>query len=288
MSHAASAAVWRADVRPAPLKLCALALADWCNATSGELFPSMQAIAGKIGVSRSQAQRLMRQLIDDGLVTVVANAGGGKPGTTPRYRLNLERFASMPQTGRVDATPTGSTDATPTDSADATPTGRTDATGSVDATGRMDAQEGSHGCDGRGSADAALTGIYPLKNRNSQRANARKSAAAKAKSQSATPNTGAEHPLFGEFWSGYPRHEKRKDAAKAFAKIDPTRQVLDAMLTAIDAQGLHAKCQRGEGRFVPHPSTWLNGERWKDEQRSGGASPFIGDQTGRVGNGVAL
>lgn len=116
-------AVWRAKISPTSLKLTALSLADQCNDDGGSLHPSMQTIAGRVGVSRAQAQRLVHTLVDMGLLSVVANANGGRPGTTPRYQLHLDRLALL-QTGNAGET------------------------GSAHATGHTDAQEGSHGCTG--------------------------------------------------------------------------------------------------------------------------------------------
>lgn len=156
MSVQAMDTVWRADLRPTTLKLTALALADWCDPDGSRLFPSMQAVGEKVGVSRSQAQRLMRELIEAGLLQVEANANGGRPGTTPHYRLRLDRIANLPQTGSADAIPTGSANAT----------------GSTGATGRMDAQTGSTGAMGgvapmrqTGSTGATLTVSEPPVNR---------------------------------------------------------------------------------------------------------------------------
>ena len=116
-----------------------LALADWSD-DAGRCFPSMGAVAKKMRVSRSQAQRTVHGLIGKGFLAVTDNANGGPPGSTRHYRIALDRL-------------TGSTDAAPT--------GRMDATGSTDATGRMDAQDGSHGCTETGRMDATQTVIEP-------------------------------------------------------------------------------------------------------------------------------
>lgn len=141
--------VWAAAIGPPTNKLALLALADWCNNEGGSLHPSQQSIADKVGVSRSQAQRIVRGFVEQGLLSVVANQFGGAPGSTPHYRLHLDVIAKLPRTGRTDAAPTDSVDAIPTGSADATPTDSTHATGSAGATGSMDALEGSHGSRGR-------------------------------------------------------------------------------------------------------------------------------------------
>lgn len=172
-------AVWAAPIGPPTAKLVLLALADWASDDGGSLHPSLQSIADKVGVSRSQAQRIVRGFIDEGLLSVVANRFGGAPGCTPQYRLHLDRLGAL-ATDSVSATPGGRTHAAPTDSADATPTGSIHATGSVGATGSTDAQDGSHGCGGRvapmrqtGSTGATQTIIEPSKNHQRERAQAR-------------------------------------------------------------------------------------------------------------------
>lgn len=125
-------AVWGSRISPTSLKLTALCLADMCNDEGGSLHPSMSTIAARVGVSRSQAQRLVHTLMDAGLLSVLANADGGRPGMTPRYHLHLDRL--QPEK-----------------------TGSTDATGRIDATGSADAAEGSHGRTG-GVAPMRQTG----------------------------------------------------------------------------------------------------------------------------------
>jgi hypothetical protein len=70
---------------------------------------------------------------------------------------------------------------------------------------------------------------------------------------------------FKTFYSAYPRKVAPDAARKAFDKRDVTDELLALMLAAIEAQGLKAKCDAGEARFVCHPATWLNEGRWKDD-----------------------
>lgn len=75
----------------------------------------------------------------------------------------------------------------------------------------------------------------------------------------------AEPAEFEDFWRAYPRKVGKDAALKAFRKRKVTAELLAEMLQAIVAQGLVEKCRAGEERFVPHPATWLNEGRWKDE-----------------------
>ncbi len=76
-------------------------------------------------------------------------------------------------------------------------------------------------------------------------------------------------PRFDQFWRVYPRKVKRQDAAKAFAKLNPPPELLATILAAVDAQqrrGCLEPRTTSDGRStVPHPTTWLNGQRWADE-----------------------
>lgn len=84
--------------------LVLLALADWADDV-GRCWPSMSAIGEKCRLSRSQALRVAHKLIDDGFLIVEGNSNGGAPGNTRRYRIAVERLTgSVGATGSVDAT----------------------------------------------------------------------------------------------------------------------------------------------------------------------------------------
>lgn len=72
------------------------------------------------------------------------------------------------------------------------------------------------------------------------------------------------HPLFARFWSAYPRRVGKPAAARAFARHDPSEELLAAMLAAIDRQRKSDQWTKDGGEFIPHPSTWLNQRRWED------------------------
>lgn len=68
---------------------------------------------------------------------------------------------------------------------------------------------------------------------------------------------------FDEFWAAYPRKTDKAKSKTAWAKATKKKPA-----TALIAAALHyAHAKRDtEQRFILHPSTWLNGERWEDEQ----------------------
>lgn len=138
MSVRVMALVWERFPSGGTELLAMLALADWASDQGGNCHPSMAAIARKLRVTRSSAQRTIHRLINASWLHVTGGHAGGAPGTTRHYRINLEQLMA-----------TGSTDATPT--------GRTHATGSKSATGSADAADGPHGCTKTGSAGATQT-----------------------------------------------------------------------------------------------------------------------------------
>ena len=68
---------------------------------------------------------------------------------------------------------------------------------------------------------------------------------------------------FCEFYELYPKKTHRVDAFKAWIKLDNVPEFHRKIMTALSAQ--IANNWRGiEQRFIPDPSTWLNGQRWND------------------------
>ena len=71
--------------------------------------------------------------------------------------------------------------------------------------------------------------------------------------------------LFDIFWKSYPRKVNKTYACKVFKRINPSKQLLEKILSAIEEQKNTVDWKKENGQFIPHPSTWLNGERWRDE-----------------------
>lgn len=70
---------------------------------------------------------------------------------------------------------------------------------------------------------------------------------------------------FGMFWAAYPNKTAKQAAAKAFAKVAPSADLLDEMLQAIARQKTWPKWVKDGGQYIPNPATWLNGEQWLNE-----------------------
>lgn len=64
------------------------------------------------------------------------------------------------------------------------------------------------------------------------------------------------------FWPAYPRGDGRKAALKAWLKVKPSEALVVVILAALTRQ--LPKWAAGDAKYIPHASTWLNGERWND------------------------
>jgi len=69
---------------------------------------------------------------------------------------------------------------------------------------------------------------------------------------------------FARFWAVYPRRVKRVLAEKAWAKHKPDEQLTRRIVRAVELQILHT-WRDAEMDKIPHPTSWLNAERWDDE-----------------------
>jgi len=72
--------------------------------------------------------------------------------------------------------------------------------------------------------------------------------------------------MFDTFWKAYPKKVSKGYARKVFNQIKPSEELLDKMLSAIAEQVGAEQWMKDNGRYIPNPATWLNGERWEDEQ----------------------
>ena len=74
-----------------------------------------------------------------------------------------------------------------------------------------------------------------------------------------------ECPFFNEFWKAYPRKTKRKDTLKLWLKNKMGARELEIIKQALNWQTETKQWKMG---IIPHPTTYLNQERWNDEPES--------------------
>lgn len=77
------------------------------------------------------------------------------------------------------------------------------------------------------------------------------------------PKTEAEvDRVFGIFWAAYPRHIARAKARQSFEKA--IAKVSASVI--VEAAGRYRRhVGDSDPKFIAHPATWLNQERWDDE-----------------------
>jgi hypothetical protein len=67
---------------------------------------------------------------------------------------------------------------------------------------------------------------------------------------------------FEVFWEAYPEKKAKRKAWRAWMAAKPRLPDLPTILSAIDKQRLSGPWMAG---YVPYPATWINGDRWLDE-----------------------
>lgn len=70
---------------------------------------------------------------------------------------------------------------------------------------------------------------------------------------------------FEEFWKAYPRKEKKKEAMAAWKKGKCGNGIFETVMGKLEQFKATDQWSRDGGRFIPLPSSWINGERWNDE-----------------------
>lgn len=80
-------------------------------------------------------------------------------------------------------------------------------------------------------------------------------------------DTSADLDRFDDFWDAYGKKVKRADAEKKWLKAIKKPNVTPDLLIAAAASFVAWERANNEGgRYIPDPSTWLHGERWRDER----------------------
>jgi hypothetical protein len=70
---------------------------------------------------------------------------------------------------------------------------------------------------------------------------------------------------FSIFWKLYPRKDSKVPAQKAYEKLNPSAELQQQILDAVQRFKGCDQWVREGGKFIPFASTWLNQKRWEDE-----------------------
>jgi hypothetical protein len=70
---------------------------------------------------------------------------------------------------------------------------------------------------------------------------------------------------FEDFWKAYPNKVGKPAALRAFVRAKPDQS---ALLLGLDRWRHSEQWKKDKGRFIPHPTTFLNQRRWEDSPTS--------------------
>ena len=69
---------------------------------------------------------------------------------------------------------------------------------------------------------------------------------------------------FNVFWEAYPNKKNKKKAKDKYLK-DVDKELHQTIMNDLRVRKKSKDWTKEDGRYIPHPTTYLNGERWNDE-----------------------
>lgn len=243
------------------LKIILMLLADYSD-EQGTCYPGVKRIAEETEQSRSTVLRKLRVLAEVGLVSVQRRNDAEGHRTSNRYVLDLSVAVT----------------AADVELAKERISGRHEEPGTVlgvNVTLGSDEAPKSHAERGpKVSPSDTLTTRrttssntpYPQALDVAQDEQGPTSPVLRAVPGPAGPSTPSRTPqiAFEDFWKLYPRRTGKGAARTAWAKA--TRKATpEAIMAGVEQAQCRWTLDRTEPQFIPHPSTWLNGERWEDD-----------------------
>ena len=75
----------------------------------------------------------------------------------------------------------------------------------------------------------------------------------------------SKNELFDMFWKAYPRKIGKQKCINWFIQHKVDTDLVNKMINAINTQKTTEQWLKENGRFIPHPYTWLNRGGWDDE-----------------------
>lgn len=91
---------------------------------------------------------------------------------------------------------------------------------------------------------------------------------------------------FERFWTAYPRKVAKAEARKAWQQTAGVRPETDRLIKAVIVAKSTDQWLAEDGKYIPHASTWLRGERWEDVHEVDLAGVFNGKMWWQTVQGV--
>ena len=83
-----------------------------------------------------------------------------------------------------------------------------------------------------------------------------------SKDNSDTKSTYEE--MFEEFWSRYPKKKVKSKAREWYMKHRPSKELHEEILMSLLFFAEDEEWKKDNGKYIPHPTTFLNQRRWED------------------------
>lgn len=93
---------------------------------------------------------------------------------------------------------------------------------------------------------------------------------------------------FDQFWDAYPNKKKKKDAHRVWLKIAKNHIIANDIIKHVQRMATTEDWSKEKGKFVPHPTTYLNGERWNEDIPDMGATTSVGGIKPKAGKYAAV
>ncbi len=199
-------------------------VADAANAEGRHAHPGIDGVMRGSLYGRRQAIDLLATLVEEGWLTVEQEGGGRAMATV--YRVNM-----VPRNGATVAPP---------------PPERVQ---SDERNGAICTPETV-----QSGTETVHSGLHP-NGLDNKRSNGREQ-------QPPLAPAGAE--VFEVFWGAYPRKTAKAEALKAWKLVTKTtdpRLIIESVVRYREDPNLPPP---SEQQYIPHPSTWLRGQRWQD------------------------
>lgn len=75
-----------------------------------------------------------------------------------------------------------------------------------------------------------------------------------------------EEQAFNEFWAAYPKKVNKKGCFTSFKRIKHLKEEMPLIMAALQSFKASKQWQKDNGQYIPNPQTFINQERWKDQQ----------------------
>ena len=75
-----------------------------------------------------------------------------------------------------------------------------------------------------------------------------------------------EETAFNQFWNEYPKKVNKKGCYTSFKRIKNLKTEMPLIMEALKNFKNSKQWQKDNGQYIPNPQTFINQERWKDQQ----------------------